>query len=328
MTDRPSDRRSPLPRAARGGRRRARSTSASTTWSRRASGGSSATTPSSARALGLHDRRRPARRRQPRRGPRRDRGRAAHLAAIEAIDPAELSAAARFERDLELHNVRRGIFDIEELRHLGAALVRRSTRSATRSSSLFARDHAPLAERLDAITGRLEAVAAYLEASKTRATVPQVRRWQRARDRGRRTSCPVSSTRSSRPRTGVRRPGRGDAASSAPRRSARVAVEAYSRAGCAGPWRRHATTGRSAASATTSWSRLRAFDGLDADAILELGWQQLAEEKAARVAAAREIDPDADEAAVVTRIKADQPGRLRRRPSRPTATRCSARAST
>ena len=37
----------------------------------------------------------------------------------------------------------------------------------------------------------------------------------------------------------------------------------------------------------------RAFDGLDADEILELGWQKLAEEKAARVAAAREIDPDA-----------------------------------
>ena len=52
---------------------------------------------------------------------------------------------------------------------------------------------------------------------------------------------------------------------------------------------------------------LRAFDGLDADAILELGWQKLAEEKAARVAAAREVDPDADEATVLARIKADGP---------------------
>ena len=44
---------------------------------------------------------------------------------------------------------------------------------------LFARDHAPLPERLDAIAGRLEAIATYLEESKTRATVPQVRLWQR-----------------------------------------------------------------------------------------------------------------------------------------------------
>ncbi|HEY6012369.1 MAG TPA: DUF885 domain-containing protein, partial [Candidatus Limnocylindrales bacterium] len=52
---------------------------------------------------------------------------------------------------------------------------------------------------------------------------------------------------------------------------------------------------------------LRAFDGLDADAILELGWQRLREERAARVAAAREIDPDADETTVVDRVKSDQP---------------------
>ena len=51
----------------------------------------------------------------------------------------------------------------------------------------------------------------------------------------------------------------------------------------------------------------RAFDGLDADAILELGWQKLAEEKAARIAAAREIDPDASEATVLGHIKEDGP---------------------
>ena len=52
---------------------------------------------------------------------------------------------------------------------------------------------------------------------------------------------------------------------------------------------------------------LRAFDGLDADDILEIGWQQLAEHKAARIAAAREIDPTADEPTVVDRIKSDHP---------------------
>ena len=52
---------------------------------------------------------------------------------------------------------------------------------------------------------------------------------------------------------------------------------------------------------------LRAFDGLDADQILEIGHQQLAEQKAARRAAARELDADADEAAVIDRLKSDHP---------------------
>jgi uncharacterized protein (DUF885 family) len=50
---------------------------------------------------------------------------------------------------------------------------------------------------------------------------------------------------------------------------------------------------------------LRAFDGLDADAILALGERKLAEERELRGAAAREIDPDADVRAVVARVKAD-----------------------
>jgi uncharacterized protein (DUF885 family) len=52
---------------------------------------------------------------------------------------------------------------------------------------------------------------------------------------------------------------------------------------------------------------LRGFDGLDADAILALGWERLREERAGRAAAAREIDPDADEATVIDRVKSDHP---------------------
>jgi len=40
----------------------------------------------------------------------------AHLAAVEALDPAGLSDDARFERDLELHNLRRVIFDNDVVR--------------------------------------------------------------------------------------------------------------------------------------------------------------------------------------------------------------------
>src|SRR5512147_1646632 len=101
-----------------------------------------------------------------------------HLGRIEALDPAGLSVQVQFERELELHNLRRAIFDADVLR----IWERRSLALDTIGDGLFllfVRDHAPLAERLAAIAGRLEAVGAYLDEARTRATVPQVRRWQR-----------------------------------------------------------------------------------------------------------------------------------------------------
>jgi uncharacterized protein (DUF885 family) len=53
--------------------------------------------------------------------------------------------------------------------------------------------------------------------------------------------------------------------------------------------------------------RLRAFEGLSADAILEIGWEQLERNHADRAAAAREIDPKATEDEVVERVKDDHP---------------------
>ncbi len=227
----------------------------------------------------------------------------AHLAQVEAIDPATLSASARFERDLELHNVRRAIFDPDVLR----IWERRSFALDAIGDALFllfARDHAPLAERLAAIAGRVEAIPAYLEQSKTRATVPQVRPWQQIEietaaelpllldelvDAGSTALAPAEQRRLERAAAG-----------------AKVAIELY------GSWLESTLVG-----GTDDWAigrerhdalvAHRAFDGLDADAILELGSQKLAEEKAARVAAAREIDPDAGEATVLAGIKADGP---------------------
>ncbi len=227
----------------------------------------------------------------------------AHITTIEAIDPAELSAAARFERDLELHNVRRELFDLEVLR----LWERRSFALDTAGDALFllfARDHAPLAERLEAIAGRLEAIPAYLEASKTRATVPQVRRWQEL-EIEQAGSLPGLFSE-------IVAAGAGVLGAAEERRleraaeTARAAVDGYA------TWLRGTL-----AAGTDDWPigrerhdalvAHRAFDGLDADQILELGWQKLAEEKAARVAAAREVDPDADEPTVLARIKADGP---------------------
>jgi uncharacterized protein (DUF885 family) len=226
-----------------------------------------------------------------------------HHAKIKEIDPAGLSSEVRFERDLELHNLRRVIFDTDVLR----LWERRSLALDTIGDGLFllfVRDHAPLAERLSAISGRLEAVGAHLEEAKTRATVPQVRRWQQlelesAGEMPIFLDEMVAAGVSVLTATDQRRLERAS-------ESAKIAIELY------GAWLESTLPG-----GTDDWAigrerhdamvALRAFDGLDADAILELGWERLRDERAARAAAAREIDPHVDEATVIDRVKSDQP---------------------
>jgi uncharacterized protein (DUF885 family) len=226
----------------------------------------------------------------------------AHLASIEALDPAGLSRTARFERDLETHNLRRAIFDTEIVR----IWERRSTALDTVGDALFlifAQDYAPLAERLGSIAGRLEAVPAYLDESRSRATVPQVRLWQRLEIESA-ADLPsfldtILAAATDLPETERRRLDRADA-------TARSALDGYT------AWLQD-----SLGEGTDEWAlgrerydelvTLRAFDGLDADAILAIGEEQLARNREGRIAAARAIDPDADEATVVDRIKSDHP---------------------
>ncbi len=227
----------------------------------------------------------------------------AHLTELEVLDPASLSSEVRFERDLEIHNLRRAIFDTDVLR----IWERRSFALDTLGDSLFllfARDHAPLPERLAAIAGRLEAAPTWLEESKTRATVPQVRRWQQMEID---TAADLPALFDE-----LVAAGSGVVAGADQRRleraaeSAKIAVELYAR------WLKGSLTG-----GQDDWAigrerhdamvGLRGFDGLDADAILDLGWQRLAEEHAGRTATAREIDPHATEAEVIDRVKAEQP---------------------
>jgi uncharacterized protein (DUF885 family) len=225
-----------------------------------------------------------------------------HVAAVEGLDPAGLSPEARIERELELHNVRREIFDTDVIR----TWERRSTALDTIGDGLFllfARDFASLPERLDSIAGRLESVPDYLRQSQTRGTVPQVRLWQRLEIEtaddlpgfldeilGAGEDLPEAESRRLR------------AASD----SARSAIADYR------TWLEGSLD-----AGTDDWAlgrdrfdelvALRAFDGLDADQILAIGEEQLAANKAARVEAAREIDPTVDEPTVVERIKTDHP---------------------
>jgi uncharacterized protein (DUF885 family) len=227
----------------------------------------------------------------------------AHLAAIEAIDPVGLSAEARLERDLEIHNLRRDLFDLEVQR----VWERRSTALDGVGDplfALFARDFAPLAERLDPMASRMEATPAFLAASRSRAVVPQVRLWQTIE----------IETAGEIPTLFDEIVAAGEAVLADPEQRrlrtaadrARAAVAEYR------TWLED-----SLADGTDEWALgrerydelvgLRAFDGLDADAILEIGLEQLARNAAARVEAAREIDPSVDEKTVVGRIKSDHP---------------------
>ena len=225
-----------------------------------------------------------------------------HLAAVEALDPGALSASARLERDLEIHNLRRSIFDTEVVR----IWERRSTALDTIGDGIFlifAQDFAPLPERLASIAGRLEAIPVYLDQSKTRATVPQVRLWQRLEIESARDLpsllAEIETAASDLPDADRRRLGQAATA-------ARAAIDDYA-----------GSLESSLDGGTDDWAlgrerydelvALRAFDGLDADAILAIGEEQLALHKAARINAAREIDSSVDEGTVVERIKEDHP---------------------
>jgi uncharacterized protein (DUF885 family) len=226
----------------------------------------------------------------------------AHLAAVNALDVTGLSGEARLERELELHNVRRSIFDTDVVR----TWERRSTALDAAGDALFllfARDFAPLPERLASIAGRLEGLPAHLDQHRSRATVPQVRLWQDLEIRAA-AELPSFIDEILAAASVLKGPERQRLERAAD--GARTAIADYARG-----------LTDSLARGTDDWALgrerydalvgLRAFDGLDADAILEIGRNQLAENKAARVAAAKEIDPAVDEATVIDRIKSDHP---------------------
>jgi uncharacterized protein (DUF885 family) len=222
---------------------------------------------------------------------------------VEAIDPAGLSESVRLERELALHNVRLELFNAEVHR----VWERRSTAMDGVGDALFgifARDYAPLAERLESLTSRMEAIPGALQQYKTRTTAPQVRLWQELEiDSG--GQMPFLFDEIKAAGAGLldeRAQARLDKAAA----TASAAVLAYVE-----------TIKGAMGSTVESWALgsdvydqvvgLRAFDGLDASQILEIGYQQLALNKAARVEDARRIDPTVDESVVVDRVKSNHP---------------------
>ena len=157
------------------------------------------------------------------------------------------------------------------------------------------------------IAARLEAAPSFLADHRTRAAVPQVAPWLEIELRA---SANVPHFLDE---IAAAADGAGDALPGAERRRLGRAIDGAKAAIVdQTEWIRGLLPG-----ADSNWPlggekygelvRLRAFDGLDADAILEIGWQQIEQNHADRAAAAREIDPTATEVEVVERVKDDHP---------------------
>ncbi|HEX2626111.1 MAG TPA: DUF885 domain-containing protein [Candidatus Limnocylindrales bacterium] len=230
----------------------------------------------------------------------------AHVAALEAMDAGALSPEARFERELELHHVRLRIYRAETLR----IWERRSTGAAALGDALFplfTRDFAPLEERIELITKRLEGAPAFLRGHRSRAVVPQVQAWLGIEERaGRNVPSFLDEIVAAADGAGAHVPAATQAHLLRAVDRAKVAIEDQLE------WIQEILPG-----AVPEWAigreqydellALRAFEGLDTDAILDIGWQQLELNHELRRKAAREIDPAASEGEVVDRVKHDHP---------------------
>ena len=208
----------------------------------------------------------------------------------------------RFERDIELHNLRLELFDLEVQR----VWARRSTAIDGIGDplfGLFARDFAPLDERLASIASRMEAIPRFLAEHRTRAQEPQVRLWQELELE---SAAEMPALFDEMVAAGGHLPAGEQRRLITAADRAKLAVADY-----------ETFLRGTLASAVDEWPlgrerydelvARRAFDGLDADRILEIGYEQLALQRAARTKAAREIDPDTDESAVIERQKLDHP---------------------
>jgi len=230
------------------------------------------------------------------------------LTDIESLDGADMSPPGSFERELSLLSVRRSIFDTETQR-LWERKASATDEVGDGLFLLFARNFAPLSERLDSIASRLEAAPIALEQSKDRLGDRPVRLWNEL-ELDAAGSLPslfdevVAAGRSELGEDSAEQR-RLEAASD----GARKALEDYS------GWLRE-LLGRSVddfalgSEAYDELISLRAFDGLTTDEILEIGHEQLAVNHEGRRAAAREVDPSASEAEVLDRIKSDHPERF------------------
>jgi uncharacterized protein (DUF885 family) len=227
-----------------------------------------------------------------------------YLADLEAIDPAALSVSNTLEREMAILGARRLIFD-EEVHRTWERRVTAGESLGDALFLLFARDFAPFPERLDAIASRMEAAPVALTQVRDRLADDPVALWLELELEAV-ASLPgffdlILDTAAGAYRDDTRFRRLERAAD-----GAKVALEDYAswiseqlpRAGS------DFALGREHLDALID---LRAFDGLTTDEILDIGWQQLDLNHAARRDAAVELDPSASEQQVLERVKGDHP---------------------
>jgi uncharacterized protein (DUF885 family) len=230
---------------------------------------------------------------------------AAFISALEGIASERLSESFRFERDLALHGAR--------LRHFEAEVVAVWRRGATASREigdalflLLARDFAPLGDRLEPMTLRLEAAPVALRQARDRLDGRPVRLWielemRAAADLPRLLYEIVVAARGLWPA--------GDARLRRLEQAAGATDDALrDYAGWLGTALERATGGAALGSeALDALIALRAFDGLSTDDILAIGREQLAAMHQSRREAGWSIDRGLSEEAVVDQVKDDGP---------------------
>jgi uncharacterized protein (DUF885 family) len=226
------------------------------------------------------------------------------LADLEAIDPAGLSAPNTLERELAILGARRLVFD-EEVHRTWERRVTAGESLGDALFLLFARDFAPFPERLDAIAGRMEAAPAALMQVRDRLGRDPVALWLELELEAV-ASLPGFFDLILEAATGAYQDDQRVRRLERAADGAKSALESY------GAWIREQlpSAGSEFALGQEQLDELiglRAFDGLTADEILEIGWQQLELNHTARREAAAEIDPTVSELEVLERVKGDHP---------------------
>jgi uncharacterized protein (DUF885 family) len=227
----------------------------------------------------------------------------AALAEMERVRADDLSAERALDRDLVIHESRLAVHQLSERRQWAG-----STRAAEHIGNalfpIFTRDYAPLPERLESIAARLEAAPDYLAQTRTRVEAP-VPLWIEMDIEGS-ESLPdfldsiVAVARSEHVDPAL--VARVEAAAD----GTRAALEEHV------AWLRNGVKSRAAADWATGaegFEELVALRQLEANAdeILAVGDQMLADETAAREAVCVEIDPTLTPAEVSDLVKGDHP---------------------
>jgi uncharacterized protein (DUF885 family) len=224
---------------------------------------------------------------------------------LEALDPDGLSADGRTERELALFATRRQIFD-DDVHRVWERRVSATDDLGDGIFLLLARQSRPLEERLTAIASRLEAAPQLMAEHRTRLGDRPMRLWNELELEAAGSLPALFGEVAAAARSGLEKPDSHVARLERAGRAAESALEDYS------TWLR-AELARAdddfalGAERYDELIELRAFDGLDADDILQIGLDQLDRYHAARREVALEIDSAATEEEVLGRVKSDHP---------------------